>query len=57
MDFLSIDRDFKRAASAGDEFQRSDMLLELEEFLRQTDGVRLVVSSGAVFDRDFESHN
>ena len=32
------------------------MLLELQQLLRQTDGVRLVVSSSAIFDRHFDTH-
>ena len=56
MELLSIGRDFKRATSARDEFEGRNMLLELEKFFRQTDGVRLVVSSGAIFDGDFKSH-
>ena len=57
MEFLSISRDFKRAASARDELEGADVLLEFEKFLRQTDGVRLVVSSSAIFNGDVESHS
>jgi len=32
------------------------VLLELEQLLRQTDGVRLVVSSRAIFNADFNTH-
>ena len=32
------------------------MLLELQQFLRQTDGMRLVVSSRAIFNDDFDAH-
>jgi hypothetical protein len=32
-------------------------LLEPQQFLRQTDGLRLVVSSRAVFDGDLDCHN
>ncbi len=56
MDALAIDSDFEGAPARGDELQRSNMLLELEKFVRQTDGVWLIVSSGAIFDRDIQSH-
>ena len=56
MELLSIGRDFKRATSAWDEFEERNMLLELEKFFRQTDGMRLVVSSGAILDRNFQWH-
>jgi hypothetical protein len=32
-------------------------LFEPQQFFRQTDGMRLVVSSGAIFDFDFQRHN
>ena len=31
-------------------------MLEFKELLRQTDGVRLVVSDGAILDGDFKVH-
>jgi hypothetical protein len=57
MNFFAIGRDFKGATAAGDELERTNVLFELEQFLRQTDGVRLIVSSGAIFDGDFQGHN
>ena len=57
MDSLAIDRDFKRAPAGWDELQRGNVLLQLEEFVRQTDGMRLVISSCAIFDDNIQSHN
>ena len=56
INLLSIDGDLKNAAACGNEFQRADVLFELQEFFRQTDGLRLVVSCRAVFDGDVQSH-
>jgi hypothetical protein len=56
MQDLPIDGDLKGAAAGRDQLERTDVLLELQEFLRQTDGMGLVVSSGAVFDADLDTH-
>lgn len=32
-------------------------MLQLEQFVRQTDGMRLVVSSGAILDGNIQSHD
>jgi hypothetical protein len=53
---LAIDRDFKCAATGRNQFQRPDVLLEFEEFVRQTDGMRLVISSRAILDGDIQAH-
>ena len=53
----AIDGDFKRAAAGRHQLERTDALFELEELVRQTDGKRLVVSSRAIFDGDFQTHN
>ncbi len=54
--FVSIDADFEDAAACGNELQRSNALFEFQELDRQTDGLRLIVSSGAIFDRKFRFH-
>ena len=54
--FLSIDADFENAAARRHELQRTDSLFELQELDRQTDGLGLIVSSGAIFDRNFRIH-
>ena len=56
MNLFAIDRDLKRAATRRHQFERTDVLLELEQFVRQTDGLRLVVSSGAILDGDVQRH-
>ena len=53
---MSIYADFEDAAACGDKLQRTDALLELQEFDRQTDGLWLIVSSRAIFDRYFRFH-
>jgi len=50
IDFFSVHRDFKDAASGWNEFQRTNVLFEPKKFFRQTDGLRLVVSHAAIFD-------
>jgi hypothetical protein len=54
---LSIGVDFERAAARGNQGQRFDPLSQLENFGRQTDGLRRVVSNDAVFDRHLEFHS
>jgi hypothetical protein len=53
---LSIDADLKSAAARGDERERLNALAEFENFGRQTDGLRRVISNYAVFDRYFGLH-
>jgi hypothetical protein len=47
---------FESAAARRDERERFDALAEFENFCRQTDGFRRVVSNHAVFDRHFGFH-
>lgn len=54
--FLSIDTDFEDAAARRHELQRTETLFELQELHRQTDGLGLIVSSGAILDRNFRIH-
>ena len=54
---LPIDGDLEGSAARRHQLKRANVLLELQEFLRQTDGVRLVVSSGAVLDANFDTHD
>ena len=50
MERLSIGADFKRATAGRDQRERRDALAEFENFGRQTDGLRRIVSNDAVFD-------
>ena len=57
-DQLAVDRDIKYAAGSGDEFPTADEVFNValvQDFVRQTDGNRLVSSSGAVLDDDVHS--
>ncbi len=53
---LSICADLKSAAARGNEGKRLNALSEFENFGRQTDGLRRVVSNHAVFDRHVGFH-
>lgn len=57
IDQLAVDADLEPAAAGRHERQPAEGLFELQEFLRQTDGLRLVVSSRAIFDADVQAHN
>ena len=47
----AVHGDFKASTGGRQQVQRFDLMFELKQQLfRQTDGVRLVVSGGAVFD-------
>jgi hypothetical protein len=48
--------DLEGAAARGNQRERLYALAELENFSRQTDGLRRVVSNDAVFDRYFGLH-
>jgi hypothetical protein len=54
---LPIDRDLKHAAAGRNQLQRTDVLFEFQQFVRQTDGLRFVVSSRAIFDGNLECHS
>jgi len=56
MEELSIDADLKCAAARGNERERLDSFAEFENFGRQTDGLRRVVSNHAIFDGHFGLH-
>ena len=53
---LAIGADFECAAARRNQGERFDALAEFENFGRQTDGLRRVVSNDAVFDRYFGFH-
>ena len=53
MEQLSICLNFESAAARRNERKGFNALSEFENFGRQTDGLRRVVSNDAVFDRDF----
>ena len=50
MEEFSIGADLESAAARRDESERRDALAEFENFGRQTDGLRRVVSDDAIFD-------
>ena len=50
MEQFAIGANFEGAAARGNQRKRFDALAELENFGRQTDGLRRVVSNDAVFD-------
>jgi hypothetical protein len=50
MNRLSINNHLKNAAARRDQLQRGDPVLELEQLLRQTDGLWLVVSIRAILN-------
>ena len=56
MEQFAIGANFESAAARGNQRERFDALAELENFSRQTDGFRRVVSNDAVFDRDLSLH-
>jgi len=56
MEQFAIGANFESAAARWDQRERLDALAELENFSRQTDGFRRVVSNDAVFDRDLGLH-
>ena len=50
MEQCAISANFEGAATRRDQRKRLDALAEFENFGRQTDGLRRVVSNDAVFD-------
>ena len=50
MEQFAIGANFKGAAARRDQLKRFDTLPEFENFRRQTDGLRRIVSNDAVFD-------
>jgi hypothetical protein len=56
MEQFAISANLEGAAARGNQRERLDALAEFENFSRQTDGLRRVVSNDAVFDRDFGLH-
>ena len=56
MEQFVISTNLESAAARRDQGERFDALAELENFGRQTDGLRRVVSDNAVFDRNFGLH-
>ena len=56
MEQFSISANFESAAARRNKSERFDALSEFENFGRQTDGLRRVVSNDAVFDRYFGFH-
>jgi|GraSoi2013_115cm_1033766.scaffolds.fasta_scaffold75825_2 hypothetical protein len=56
MEEFAIGANLESAAARGNERKRLDALAEFENFGRQTDGLRRVVSNDAVFDRHLGFH-
>ena len=55
VDEFVVDLDFKASAARGDKFPRGDLGFKLfDQVCRDTHDTRGVVSSGAVFNRDFD---
>jgi len=50
MEHFAIGANFEGAAARGNQRKRFNALAEFENFGRQTDGLRRVVSNDAVFD-------
>ena len=50
MEHFAIGANFEGAAARRNQRERLDALAEFEDFSRQTDGLRRVVSNDAVFD-------
>ena len=53
---FAISTNLEGATARGNQHERLDALAELENFGRQTDGLRRVVSNNAVFDRYLGLH-
>ena len=56
IDGVSINGDLETPAAGRDQREGPNVLFELQQFVRQTDGVRLVVSNTAILDGDFQTH-
>jgi hypothetical protein len=56
MERFAIGADFEGAAARRHERERRDPIAEVENFSRQTDGLRGVVSNAAILDPDFGFH-
>ena len=56
VDFLAVDAHFENSATCRYERERTNILFEPEQFFRQTDGMRLVVSDAAIFDGNLQFH-
>ena len=56
MEEFAIGANLESAAARRNERERLDALAEFENFGRQTDGLRRVVSNDAVFDRHLSFH-
>ena len=56
MDEIAIGANFKGAAARWNERERFDSFAKFENFRRQTDGLRRVISNHAIFNRYFGFH-
>jgi hypothetical protein len=56
MELFAIGADFECASARRNKRERSDPIAEFENFGRQTDGLRRVVSDHAIFDPNFGLH-
>lgn len=52
VDQFVVDTNLELSAAGGNQGEACDVLFEFEQLLRQTDGLRFVVSNTAVFDRN-----
>ncbi len=56
VNFFLVHRHFENSATGRNQRERTDLLLELQKFIRQTDGLRFVVSERAIFNGNLHSH-
>ena len=56
MERFAIGADFEGAATGWNQSERRDPIAKIENFSRQTDGFRCVVSNAAILDPDFGFH-
>jgi hypothetical protein len=56
MEEFAIGADFKCAAAGWNKRERFDVVAEFENFRRQTDGLRRVISNDAILDRNLGFH-
>jgi hypothetical protein len=55
INLFAIQADLKRASTPGNQLERANPIFQFQYFFRQTDGMRFVISSGAIFNRNFRT--
>lgn len=56
VNLLSVNTDLESTTTRRNELERTNVLFELQKLFRQTDGLRLVVSSSAIFNCYLQAH-